>query len=62
MNPLLIALMIAVALEAAVIVALVLRMRRLGSQEPSSTRFHWDEPMPWMQDEQLNSKRTHGNG
>lgn len=47
------ALMVAVALEAAVIAGLVLRLRahtaseaRLQSAE-SQGRFVWDEPMPW---------------
>jgi hypothetical protein len=54
--------MIAVALEAAVIVALVLKLRRHGPQEESTTRFHWEEPMPWMDDKNLNSARTPDNG
>lgn len=50
MSLALISLVIAVALEAAVIVALVLKLRRHGPQEESTTRFHWEEPMPWMDD------------
>ena len=47
------ALMVAVALEAAVIAGLVLRLRAHASSEvqPQSAespgRFEWDEPMPW---------------
>lgn len=62
MSLALVSLMIAVALEAAVIVALVLKLRRHGPQEESTTRFHWEEPMPWMDDKNLNSARTPDNG
>lgn len=47
------ALMVAVALEAAVIAGLVLRLRAHTASEArphsaeSPGRFVWDEPMPW---------------
>jgi hypothetical protein len=49
----LIALMVAVALEAAVIAGLALRLRALagGQQQDTPTRFEWDEPMPWDEPE-----------
>ncbi|MEN6302228.1 MAG: hypothetical protein ABFD96_05845 [Armatimonadia bacterium] len=40
--------MIAVAIEAAVIFALVMKLRR---HNDGPRRVVWDEPMPWMDEE-----------
>jgi hypothetical protein len=48
MSLLHIALMIAVALEAAVIVGLVVAFRRYVNRPG---KIAWEEPMPWMEEE-----------
>lgn len=59
MTGALIFLMVAVALEAAVIAWLALRLRALvGTQQPETPgRFVWDEPMPWDETQTQNSRK-----